>query len=485
MSSIHDVLNLCDQYDLIFLQETWLFKHELSILNNLHVQFGAFGCSAIDDSNGIVRGRPYGGLGVLIRKSFRPIANFHTYDDSRLLGITIKSDRESLYFFNTYLPYQCDDNYDVYVEYLGKIVSIVDESPTSHIMVLGDFNAAVDTLFETELLEMCRTLNLIISDYNVYGRESGEYTYVSDAHNTTSWLDHALCSHDMNTKLSSLRILNKFPSSDHLPVSIYLHFDHPIEELVTNSCSRDKVTINWSKASDCDILYYRNLTYNYLHQKTALANLQRCIQEVREWLRENFLLLNENKTEVVIFGKDTTEKQLQIGKSVISSISAATSLGCILDSKLNMSQHVSRLCKSANYYLHCIRKIRNFISMDACKLLVHTLVMVRLDYCNALLCGAREDVIRQLERLQRQAARVVCKKYKNDHTSVTELMWGLHWLPIRARIQYKILLLVYKAFTNGSPTYLADMMTSCNPVRSTRSSHKLSELTCGATSKIK
>ena len=58
--------------------------------------------------------------------------------------------------------------------------------------------------------------------------------------------------------------------------------------------------------------------------------------------------------------------------------------------------------------------------MDACKLLVHTLVMVRLDYCHALLCGAiREDVIRQLERLQRQAARVVCKKYKNDNTSVT------------------------------------------------------------------
>ena len=61
--------------------------------------------------------------------------------------------------------------------------------------------------------------------------------------------------------------------------------------------------------------------------------------------------------------------------------------------------------------------------------------MVRLDYCNALLCGESEDVIRQLERLQRQAARVVCKTYKNDHNSVTELMWGLHWLPVRARIR--------------------------------------------------
>ena len=85
---------------------------------------------------------------------------------------------------------------------------------------------------------------------------------------------------------------------------------------------------------------------------------------------------------MVIFGKETIGKQLQIGKSVISSTSAATSLGSILDSKLNMSQHVSRVCKSANYYLHCIIKIRNFISMDVCKLLVHTLIMVRLGYCN-------------------------------------------------------------------------------------------------------
>ena len=202
-----------------------------------------------------------------------------------------------------------------------------------------------------------------------------------------------------------------------------------------------------------------------------MANLQRCIQEVREWLRDNFLLLNDKKIGVIIFGKETTGKQLQIGKLVISSRSAATSFGCILDSKLNMSQHVSRVCKSANYYLHCIRKIRNIISNYVCKL-----VMVRLDYCNALLRGASEDVIRQLERLQRQAAIVVCKKYKNDHNSVTELMWGLHWLLIRSRIQYKILLLVYKAFTNGSPTYLADMMTSCNPVRSTGSSHKVNLL---------
>ena len=56
LSSLQDVIELCNQYDLIFLQETWLFKHELCILNNLQVLFVAFGCSAVDDSDGIVRG---------------------------------------------------------------------------------------------------------------------------------------------------------------------------------------------------------------------------------------------------------------------------------------------------------------------------------------------------------------------------------------------------------------------------------------------
>ena len=78
---------------------------------------------------------------------------------------------------------------------------------------------------------------------------------------------------------------------------------------------------------------------------------------------------------------------------------------------------------------NCVRKIRSFLTMDACKLLVHSLVMIRLDYCNAVFCGARDDVIRQLERVQRRVARVVCRKYNNDHSSVTELMWSLHWLP--------------------------------------------------------
>ena len=221
-SSIQDIIDLCDRYDLIFLQEIWLFKYDLSILCNLHPLFEGFGCSAIDESNGIIPGRPYGGLGILIRKTIRPFAQFHSYNDSRLLGVTITLDSEQLYFISTYIPYQCDDNFDLYLEYIGKISALIDKCHFSNFIILGDFNAAVGTLFESELLELCTIYKLVISDYNVYGRESGQYTYVSDSHFSTSWLDHLICSHDMNLKLSSVKILDKLLCSDHLLLSAEL-----------------------------------------------------------------------------------------------------------------------------------------------------------------------------------------------------------------------------------------------------------------------
>ena len=78
----------------------------------------------------------------------------------------------------------------MFVKYIGNISSIIEESVTSNLIVLGDFNAVVVSVFEFELLEMCKIYQLVVSDYAVYGRNLGQYTYVSDAHCTTSWLDH-------------------------------------------------------------------------------------------------------------------------------------------------------------------------------------------------------------------------------------------------------------------------------------------------------
>ena len=82
------------------------------------------------------------------------------YDDCRLLGVTININTCSCYFLNVYLPYQCDDNYDVFVEYIGKLSALIDEVSTSNLILLGDFNAAVNTTFESELVALCTSYKL-------------------------------------------------------------------------------------------------------------------------------------------------------------------------------------------------------------------------------------------------------------------------------------------------------------------------------------
>jgi len=55
--------------DFLLVQEHWLLPNEINFLSNLHKEFLAVGHSSVDVSQGILTGRPYGGTGILFRKT--------------------------------------------------------------------------------------------------------------------------------------------------------------------------------------------------------------------------------------------------------------------------------------------------------------------------------------------------------------------------------------------------------------------------------
>ena len=87
--------------------------------------------------------------------------------------------------------------------------------------------------------------------------------------------------------------------------------------------------------------------------------------------------------------------------------------------------------------------IRRFLTKDACHSLVLGLVISHLDYANVLFMGLPKYQIKKLQRIQNMAAKLVLNKRKYD--SSTECMRSLHWLPIRQRVKYKTLTLIYKS----------------------------------------
>ncbi len=106
------------------------------------------------------------------------------------------------------------------------------------------------------------------------------------------------------------------------------------------------------------------------------------------------------------------------------------------------------------------------LSVSDAEKLVHAFMTSRLDYCNALLGGCPASSINKLQIVQNAAARVLTRSRKYDY--ITQILQSLHWLPIKFRISYKILLLAYKAVNDLAPAYLTNLLSRYNPTRSLR-----------------
>ena len=106
--------------------------------------------------------------------------------------------------------------------------------------------------------------------------------------------------------------------------------------------------------------------------------------------------------------------------------------------------------------IYNLRRIRKYFDQDTMKTIVHTCITSTLDYCNSLLYGLPDSQIVKLQRVQNTCARLICNLPKFAH--VTPLLRELHWLPIRQRMEFKMLMIVYKALNGQAPSYIIELL---------------------------
>ncbi|KAK3548895.1 hypothetical protein QTP70_021245, partial [Hemibagrus guttatus] len=127
----------------------------------------------------------------------------------------------------------------------------------------------------------------------------------------------------------------------------------------------------------------------------------------------------------------------------------------------------TNVTRSCWFLLYNIRSIRPFLSTQATQVLVQSLVILRLDYCNSLLAGLPLNATCPVQMIQNAAAQLVFNLPKFSHT--TPLLRSLHWLPVAARFRFKTLMLAYKAKNRPAPSYLKALITPRTAPRSLRS----------------
>ena len=154
---------------------------------------------------------------------------------------------------------------------------------------------------------------------------------------------------------------------------------------------------------------------------------------------------------------------LCVGHTAILPSSEVRNLGGWLDNQLKIVTQINQTCKAAFFHILNIRKIKKFLSFDTVQTLVNALGISRLDYCNSILFGLPNTDLQKLQRVQNTAARLICNMNKFDH--ITPILVKLHWLPVRYRINYKILLITFKVIHGLALKYLIELLTcktKCN-----------------------
>ena len=148
----------------------------------------------------------------------------------------------------------------------------------------------------------------------------------------------------------------------------------------------------------------------------AISILSNYISEIKNWMSNNMLLLNDNKTEFFVAANPglmniLSDISITIGNTVIRPSLSVRNLGVTFNSALTMSNHISSICKTLNFHLRNLSRVRIFIDETTC----HHAITSRLDYANSLLKGSSGKEIRRLQRLQNGAAKLIFMAKKSDH----------------------------------------------------------------------
>ena len=123
--------------------------------------------------------------------------------------------------------------------------------------------------------------------------------------------------------------------------------------------------------------------------------------------------------------------------------------------------HKSVICKLnclLLLYALCYSILRQSLTPETTKTLVHAFVKCRPDYCNSLLAGVSNQLLHRMQVVQNAGARFITGARRSE--SMTSVMSKLHWLPVRQKITYKTAVLVYKCLHGLAPSYLAALCVS-------------------------
>ena len=212
------------------------------------------------------------------------------------------------------------------------------------------------------------------------------------------------------------------------------------------------------------------LTCTDLKPAALTQKLSEKYKIIAEYMRNNQLKLNDDKTHLVVMDTGQSRVRSQASGNVeirtpSETIRPSTTeklLGCWISEDLKWTEHLrdnkDNLMRSLTTRLGALKKIGRVASFKNRKMLANGIFMSKLSYLIALWGGCGIVLRKSLQVIQNKVARVVTKL--DWSTPAQELLLQIGWLSVNQLVFYHSILLIYKVKESQTPKYLHNMFNS-------------------------
>ena len=387
-----------------------------------------------------------------VLKNYRPVTNLQLLGKliERVVGYRLDAhmDSNKLHSSKQY-AYKSEHSTEMLLTKVVDNLLVACDKKIPTLVMFLDLSAAFDTVDQEKLLE-------ILHDIGIRGI-------------ALEWFKSFLCGRTQKVKID-----NKYSSEVELDFGVAQGsiLGPKLFNIYTKPfpAQMEVVSVTVEGYADDNQLLKQ---FNLIFQVQVLGEgINQTFKVIEYWMKENFLKLNSSKTKIMIAAPERIKQDIIINGTFINGhcirfVERAKILGVYLDSILSLDIQVQKVAAACFNTIRLLSRIKHFLTSEHLKMLVCALVLSKIDYCNILYYGLIAETIGKLQNVQNSAARLACKVNGFDKVSTDALFHKLHWLKVKDRIIFKVLITVRKCISGNAPVDVMNLI-SCSQSNRTK-----------------
>lgn len=195
--------------------------------------------------------------------------------------------------------------------------------------------------------------------------------------------------------------------------------------------------------------------------ETLRSNLQESLSVLHKWCQQNGMLLNTDKTKVMLIS--TRQKRIRLDTSLLAltyndiDLQLTTGdkiLGVYIDENFQWNNHFQYVCKKVSSYIWLLSKIKTYLSFEHRSLFYKAYIQPHFNYCNIIWGNSSNYNVSKLTKLQKRACKIILE---NEYEDLDSARKRLNILSFDQNVFVNKAKIMYKVANSLIPQYIIDL----------------------------